>query len=122
MGYNPKANEQKLDKIYSAWKTLAPTKSFGGMTLAEFEVFVNASMADRAVLSQLEDQIKQAIAARDNSDNIGLAKALLVVAGVIADPTEGDDSALYEAMGYVRKSNRSSGLTRKKKDLAKAAK
>lgn len=122
MGNSPRNNEEKLDKVYNAWKTLAPTKSFGGMTLAEFEVFVNDSMTERATLSQLEDQMKQAIAARDNSDNIGLSKALLVVAGVIADPTEGDDSALYEAMGYVRKSMRSSGLTRKKKDLAKAAK
>ncbi len=119
MAYSPKINEEKLDKIYNAWKTLAPEKSFGGMTLAEFEVFVNDSMAERAVLSQLEDQMKQVIAARDNSDSIGLAKAQLVVAGVVADPTEGDNSALYEAMGYVRKSNRSSGLTRKKKEAAK---
>ena len=64
------------------------------MTLAEFETFVNDSMSERATLIQLEEQMKQAIAARDASDNAGLAKALMVVAGVIADPTEGDDSAL----------------------------
>jgi hypothetical protein len=37
-----------------------------------------------------------------------------VVNGVRADPEEGDDSALYEAMGYTRRSERKSGLTRKK--------
>jgi hypothetical protein len=34
---------------------------------------------------------------------------------VRADPTEGLNSALYEAMGYTRKSDRKSGLTTKKK-------
>ena len=43
-----------------------------------------------------------------------MTRVQLVVAGVIADPTEGANSALYEAMGYVRKSERKSGLTRKK--------
>jgi hypothetical protein len=58
-----------------------------------------------------EDQLTQALAARDNA---GAAKAELIVNGVRADPTEGADSALIEAMGYTRKSERKSGLTRKK--------
>ena len=33
--------------------------------------------------------------------------------GVLADPTEGPDSALYAAFGYTRTSERKSGLTRK---------
>jgi hypothetical protein len=34
---------------------------------------------------------------------------------VLGDPAYGPDSALYEALGYVRKSERKSGLTRKGK-------
>jgi hypothetical protein len=37
-----------------------------------------------------------------------------VVNGVKGDPAFGEDSDLYETMGYVRKSERKSGLTRKK--------
>ncbi len=37
--------------------------------------------------------------------------AALVVAGVIGNPEYGSDSDLYGAMGYVRKSQRRSGLT-----------
>jgi hypothetical protein len=33
-----------------------------------------------------------------------------------ADPTLGADSALYEAMGYTRRSERKSGLTRKRNE------
>ena len=42
------------------------------------------------------------------------AKTQQVVAGVLADPTEGPDSALYEAFGYTRKSERKPGLTRRR--------
>ena len=42
--------------------------------------------------------------------------SLWVVAGVLADPTEGPDSATYEGMGYTRDSERKSGLTRKHKE------
>jgi hypothetical protein len=38
----------------------------------------------------------------------------LVVNGVRADPEEGSNGALIEALGYTRTSERKSGLTRKK--------
>ena len=41
-----------------------------------------------------------------------IADAKLVVAGVLADPTEGADSALYQGFGYTRSSERKSGLHR----------
>ena len=120
MALNPKANEEKMNKMLTAWKTLAPEKTFGGLTLAQFEALVNDSLEARTTVAALEDSRTQAIAVRDNCDNTFLQKAQLVVAGVLADPSEGDDSALYEAMGYVRKANRKSGLTRKKAETAKA--
>lgn len=122
MALNPKANEEKMNKMLNAWKTLAPEKSFGGMTLAQFEAYVNDSLEARVTVSSLDDTRTQAITVRDDCDYTFLQKASLVVAGVVADPTEGDDSALYEALGYVRKSSRASGLTRKKKESAKQLK
>ena len=121
MGLNPRANEEKMNRMLNAWRTLAPEKSFGGLTLAQFEALVNDAMQARVAVAAVEDSCTQAIAARDDSDKTFLRKAQFVVNGVLADPSEGDNSALYEAMGYIRKANRSSGLTRKKKDLAKTA-
>lgn len=100
--------------MVNAWETLAPAKTFGGMTLAQFQAAVQPSRAAREQIEDLEDQLRQAQANRDRADEDFLAKAQLVVAGVLADPTEGPDSALYEAMGYKRKSERKSGLTRKR--------
>lgn len=115
----PKETEERIHRMINGWKTLAPAKNYGGMTLAEFEAFGKASLDAREKLDDIEDQKIQAIAERDNADAVFNAKAQLVVNGVLADPDEGEDSALYEAFGYVRKSNRKSGLTRKKNDPEK---
>ena len=114
MAATPKENLSKLQRILNAWETLAPNKSFGGMTLAQFQAAVQPSQDARQQIEDLEDQRTQAITNRDRADADSLAKAQQVVAGVLADSTEGPDSALYEAMGYRRKSERKSGLTRKR--------
>ena len=104
-----------MQRILNAWETLAPSKSFGGMTLQQFQAVAEPARAARELVDDLENQRTQAITAREQADEAFFDKAQLVVAGVLADPTEGADSALYEAMGYTRKSDRKSGLTRKRK-------
>lgn len=89
------------------------------MTLADFEAQVEKSLAPRRRLKELSDQEVEQIALREDEDAVTMAKLLCVVAGIVADPTEGDNSALYEACGYVRKDSRKSGLTRKVSDKAK---
>lgn len=111
---SPKQHEEKILQIINAWRDLASTKSFGGMTLAQAEVKVKPSFDTRQQIAQIENQLAQAINLREDSDDASLNTLQLVVAGVLADPTEGPDSALYERMGYTRKSERKTGLTRKK--------
>jgi hypothetical protein len=115
MATSPKDTEQKMEKMLNAWRTLAPDKSFGGMTLTQFEAVAAPAQAARQRLDALEDQLTKAMADRESADNAFLLKAQQVVNGVLADPTEGPDSALYEAFGYTRKSERKSGLSRKGK-------
>jgi hypothetical protein len=110
---NPKSNEEKLRRVTDAWERLAPEKSFGGMTLAQFKAATEPSRATRRELEELEARKKQLQADRDHADDVMLSKVQLVTNGVLADPDEGADSALYEAFGYIRESERQSGLTRK---------
>ena len=114
MSYDPKKVEEKMLKVLDAWRTLAPGKSFGGMTLAQYEAQVENSLEPRTRLKELSDQTIQQITQRDDEDTETMTALQRVIAGIVADPTEGDNSALYEACGYVRKDNRKSGLTRKK--------
>jgi hypothetical protein len=110
----PKDIEEKLERFLNAWRTLAPEKTFGGMTLAQFEGVTSPSKQARVELEELEDRKTQAIAKRDAADIVSAAKMQLVVNGVRADPTEGADSALYAALGYTPDSSRKTGLTRKR--------
>lgn len=110
----PKENEAKLSKAISAWETLAPAKSFGGMTLVQFKDQTAPSFTARDSIATLDDQMKQAINQREAADEASLALLQRFINGVLADPTEGPNSTLIEAMGRVRQSERRSGLTRKK--------
>ena len=88
--------------------------AFGGLSLEDFEMYVENSLAPRKRLKELQDQVMEQITLRDAEDAVTMNKILVVVAGIIADPTEGDNSALYEVCGYIRKGDRKSGLTRKR--------
>jgi hypothetical protein len=113
MASSPKDNQSKIETVRNAWKTLAPDKSFGGMTYVQFEAVTAPSFTTRQQLEDLDDQRTQLLTARADADEVSLTKVSLVINGVRADPNFGDDSGLIEAMGLTRKSERKSGLTRK---------
>ena len=113
MADSPKSIEEKIKRMLNAWRTLAPEKSFGGMTLAQFEALAAPSLAARRRIDELDNRRTEAVTERDRADVAFNAGAQFVVASVIGDPTEGPDSPLYEAFGYTRKSDRKSGLHRK---------
>ena len=110
---SPKDKELKIRTILNGWKTLAPDKSFAGKTLQQFQQAVQPSFDARDNIEGLEDKLKEAITERDDADEISLEKVQQVVNGVLADPTEGPDSALYSSFGYKARRDRASGLTRK---------
>jgi hypothetical protein len=112
---SPKVNEEKLRRTLNAWKTLAADTVFGGMTAEQYAAAIDPSFTARQELEKLDDQRTHLINTRSDADEASLAKTAAVVASVVADPAFGPDSSLYEAMGYKRKSERASGLTRGKK-------
>jgi hypothetical protein len=92
------------------------------MTLAQFKAKVQPTFDTRAAIATLEAQMTSGLDARDSADTVTLQTNQLVVNAVKGDPAHGEDSDLYEAMGYVRKSARKSGLTRKSNATPAAAK
>ena len=110
---NPTRNTERLNAIIEAWSNLRPAKSFAGMTLAGFKTALAGSLDARVRLDKASDALAEARADRANADRQTMPILDRVVAAVIADADESYDGALYEAMGYVRKSARNSGLTRR---------
>jgi len=122
MPSNPQSIAADTNTIINAWTTLAPAASFGGMTLAQFKAKVQPSFDARTQLDTIEAQKTAALDTRDDADAVTSNTNQMVINGVKGDPNFGDDSNLYEAMGYVRKSERASGLTKKTKAAQSAAK
>jgi hypothetical protein len=89
------------------------------MNLADFKAKVQPSFDARAAVNAAEVQLVDALARRQTSDTETQRLMLLVVNAIKGDPTLGDDSALYEAAGYVRRSERKSGLRRASKSAAR---
>lgn len=111
----PKSTVDKINSVVRGWERLAPEKTFGGMTLAQFKSKIKPSFDTRDELSVLESQTQSKLVERATADEESLRFVQLVVNGVIGDPDEGPDSDLYESFGYTRKSQRKTGLTRKTK-------
>src|SRR5690349_19128809 len=94
---NPKLNLEKIERADTAWTTLAPDKTFGGMTKQQFEAYVSASRSARLLIVTLENQLNDAVALRDQSDEEALEKVQALKNGVLADPDNGPNSALYQS-------------------------
>lgn len=112
----PKKAMEKMEKTETAWQTLAPEAKFYNVTLAQYKAKVQQSREARAAIAALEQQLTAAIDLRDDLDAETLVLEGNIVKAIAGDPEYGDDSALYEGVGRVRRSERKSGLTRKRRN------
>lgn len=98
--------------VTDAWSSICPEKSFFGMTLDQYKESVKPSYDLRADIAETQKRLKSLTAKCRDADAAALKLTKCIVQAVKADPAEGENSPLYGAMGYVRASDRSSGLTR----------
>jgi hypothetical protein len=104
----------KLTTATTAWEQNAADATFAKLTLTQFKAAIQPSLDERETITRLEKELAAAQNRRDDADVASVAALNKVVKSVVGDPDFGDDSSLYEAMGYVRTSEKKTGLTRKK--------
>jgi hypothetical protein len=109
--YPPTA--ERVGIFQAAWREIAAEASFAGMTLAEFETKTAPLAQSIQRLQALDAQYAAELKARDEADAAARETMRLIANAVRGDPSFGEDSALYRAMGFVPLSERQSGLTRK---------
>ncbi len=110
----------KMDNVTQAWSKLRPGKSFGGLMYDQYLTAIKPSHDVRAEIAECEVRLQSAQARRVTVDEASLKVAQRIVNAVKADPEEGDDGELYVAMGYVRKRDRKTGLTQRKREVRTA--
>ena len=105
--------KERLAEMLAAWLEGAPSVNFKGIVRTELVAKEAAAETLENEIDDLEAQIRmkrdelEDLYTQINNDMVDVAD------GVRGDADYGDDSALYGAMGFVRKSERKSGLTRK---------
>jgi hypothetical protein len=115
-----KTTIERIQLFIAAWKKVAPDAIFAGMTLPQFELAVAPSEALRDEIRGLEQEVKAMKAEREDVDDAAEVLLELVINSVRGTPGFGADSQAYCAFGYVRKSDRKSGMTRKSKNATSA--
>ena len=105
---------EKTDEVLTAWENLAPDACFAGMTVQEFREAVEPLLQVRQRIALLDQKRQGAMATRDTAEKEIAITLQLVVDSIKGSPAYGKDSELYAAIGYVTRSARQSGLTRKK--------
>ena len=114
MNRNNKQIKAKADKVAAAWNSLAKDDTLAGYTATQYGQLVAEADAKAGVLDGMDATYTAAMMARDAAHDALNEATLLVVDGVKGDVAKhGADSPLYKAMGYVPRSERVSGLTRK---------
>lgn len=106
---------ERAVQMNSAWEEGAPGVTFKGVKQSDLDqkiTSIEAKENERATvaahLDMLDSEIENMYKDLDNTTvNVG--------DGVRGDTNYGNDSPLYGAMGFIRKSERKSGLVRKPK-------
>jgi hypothetical protein len=98
--------------VIDAWERLRPHKSFFGLTLDGFKLKAKPYLDARNAIVELDKQAAHEALKRD----LAAPELQLTLQGVVAsvrgDPEETQNGELYDAMGYVPRDQRSTGLVR----------
>jgi hypothetical protein len=111
----PAGHLKTIKKIISAWESLRPDLSFGGMTLEQFKAAVQPSFDKREAIAGARSLLRTLIPERDAADRRSWKLSRLVVYSVMSTPCEGEDGRLYARMSYVPWSVRHAKGRRKRK-------
>jgi hypothetical protein len=121
MNVGPKQAEQRVEQPLRAWELQCPGQAFGEVTLEQHRAALEPYFAAKAKFAAIDAQWSAARLERNAAYEKALEITKQVVDSVKGHPKYGENSSLYQAMGYVPKSERASGLTRRREAQATKA-
>ena len=103
--------DARRDLFVSAWRQLAATESFAGMTLEQFIAATENAMTVRENLVDAKALMSSLIGERNAADAQLRDTLSLVINAVRGNPQFGQNSSLYRALGFTPASERATGKT-----------
>ena len=114
MKMNPAVVERRIVQITHGWESTCPEQTFADRTLEQFKQEMQACLDAKARMAAA-DAVWDASRRERNAAYAKAAEVMqVVVNSVKGTPKYGENSGVYTAMGFVPKSERSSGLTRRR--------
>jgi hypothetical protein len=113
MKQNLKKAVERIETFRDAWDKNAASTPLIGITLEEFTEATKAPCVAKAESEALRKEAKRQYVNGLNALPQVLPLLERLVFAVQANPDFGPDSAFYQELGYIRKSDRKKGLTRK---------
>lgn len=120
MANRNKEIRERAARMNNAWAQGAATAVFNGITQAAFQTEIVGAGAGEQEIADMEAQVKmKKTALEERYKRIG-DTSIKVRDGVEGHAEFGSNHPIYAAMGFVRTSDRKSGLTRKKSEPPKS--
>jgi len=111
----------QLEVLAAGWEKYAQNETFSGYTLEQLKALIQALKELMAAMDALKLDYRGKIAARQSmAGELGDIR-LRIVNCIRGHENFGEDSEFYRFLGFVTKSERKSGLIRKKTDDADAS-
>lgn len=103
----------KAQRLDAAWTELAADDTLGGVVRADFETALQAATDAEQALAEAKASATEKQVAKTNAMFALQTLNNTVANGIRGSATHGEDSDLWKAAGYTRKSERRTGNTRK---------
>ena len=116
MAIPTKRIRERVTQMNDAWEQGAKTTAFNGITQPQFDAKIKTAAAADQEIDDMEAALNLKKQTRDGLYADLMEDSVKILAGIKGDPAFGDDHPLVDAMGFVRDSQRKSGLTRGKKE------
>ena len=106
----------QIEVLAAGWEKYAQNETFSGYTLEQLKALIQALQELMAAMGALKLDYRGKIAARQSmAGELGDIR-LRIVNCIRGHENFGEDSEFYRFLGFVTKSERKSGLTRKRLD------
>ena len=115
MAVPTKRIRERVNRINDAWAQGASTAVFNGISQTQFDTKVKAAASADQEIDELEAALTLKKQLRDGLYEALWDDSVKVHAGIKGHPEFGDDHPILDPMGFVRDSQRKTGLTRRKK-------
>jgi len=106
----------RRERIRTAWAEHAPAETFAGRALNEFIADTSDVVRVREEIDATRAKLAGLYLQRAQVDAAARDIMSLVINSVRGNPAFGEDSMLYRAMGFVPKSERETGLVRRRRE------